>query len=200
MIKLYSVPQPKELTKEKVKELTKLFINEKKRVWNKPYIKDALLKMSHNKCAYCETNITIESKYLEIDHFHPKKQYPNEVVKWSNLLPTCKRCNGNKGEHDTKKFPIINPVKDDPKLHLYFKNYRICGKTELGELTVSKDVLYLNETNRLTFPRFKIGSKLQEEFEDLFELTMEYDNKSKHTNHQKNKIDYTPLLERNQMT
>lgn len=188
MIKLTPITKPIELTKEKVKELTKLFINEEKRVWNKPYIKDALLKMSHNKCAYCETNIIEESKYLEVEHFHPKGIYPNEVVKWSNLLPACKRCNSNKGEHDTKEFPIINPVKDIPKEHLFFKNYRICGKTELGKLTVSSNVLYLNDTRRLTTPRFKIGFKIQDEFEELHEQTKDYVNKIKYTNRQKNKI------------
>ena len=34
---------------------------------------------------------------MEVEHFHPKSLYPNEVISWENLLPICKRCNSSKG-------------------------------------------------------------------------------------------------------
>ena len=42
--------------------------------------------------------------------------YPDEVVDWDNLLPSCKRCNTTKGTHDVVTEPIINPFDIDPKI------------------------------------------------------------------------------------
>ena len=60
MIKLERGKHPKELTEDVCKELTELYMENKENdVWNSPKIKkplkDALFKMSHNKCTYCES-------------------------------------------------------------------------------------------------------------------------------------------------
>jgi uncharacterized protein (TIGR02646 family) len=175
MICLSKVKRPVELTDAVVKKLTDDFkADNKKDVWNKSYIKTALLEMSAGKCCYCECKLGEESKYLEVEHFHPKKLYPDEVVAWENLLPACKRCNNHKGEHDTKQEPIIHPVKDNPKSHLFFKHYRLYHKTKLGEMT--KDVIYLNDRPDLVEPRFNIGNKLTDKLEELSERIEEFEN------------------------
>jgi uncharacterized protein (TIGR02646 family) len=115
MIKLQAVAKPLQLTNEKVKQLTAEYKQSEKAVWKKTYITQTLLLMSFDKCCFCETKLNEESKYLEVEHFHPKSLYPDEVVSWTNLLPICKRCNGKKWNHDTKLEPIIHPVKDNPK-------------------------------------------------------------------------------------
>lgn len=97
MIRLYRPNCPQQLTDTVKDELTQEFINTGKNVWAKTYIKSALLAMSHNKCAYCECKLDEESKYMEVEHFLPKDDYPNQVVDWNNLLPSCKRCNTKKG-------------------------------------------------------------------------------------------------------
>ncbi|CAH7402154.1 HNH endonuclease [Vibrio chagasii] len=168
MIKLQKPPKPEELTEAVVLNLTNEFKQTGKSVWSKDYIKRPLLAMSSDKCAFCETKITEESKYLEVEHFHHKDLYKDEVVEWCNLLPSCKKCNGTKGEHDTKVEPIINPCVQDPREHLKIWRYRLKGKTSLGKMTVS--VLNLNEPDRLVLKRFQIGNALQDKLEEYHEL------------------------------
>ena len=103
MIKIQRVSAPSELNDETVSTLTTLYKSTGENVWNKPYIKKELLKMSHNKCCYCELKLGEEGKYMQVEHYHCKSLYPDEVVLWENLLPSCNRCNTNKSSHDTKK-------------------------------------------------------------------------------------------------
>ncbi len=174
MIRLKPLPKPEQLTAEKQEELTRKFIEEETSVWQQSYIKDALLEMSNSKCCYCECKLNEESKYLEVEHFYPKGTYPGKVVEWKNLLPSCKRCNTKKGEHDTRLNPIVHPVKDDPVEHLFFKCYQIRAKhaSPLGEVTV--EVLDLNDTHRLTFKRFQVGEKLIQSLDALNQRVIEY--------------------------
>ncbi|HRI62070.1 MAG TPA: hypothetical protein PK228_20160 [Saprospiraceae bacterium] len=165
--------RPAELTDEKVRELTEKFRADKsQRVWNEGFITKALLDMSSGKCCYCECNIAEESKYMEVEHFHPKNPYEDEVVVWENLLPSCKRCNGNKSDHDTVNEPIIHPVNDDPREHLEFKAYRFYGKTSIGKMTI--EIVKLNERQRLQLKRWEIGSKTVEELNELEERVRDF--------------------------
>lgn len=186
MIKIIRPPAPEELTSTRVMELTEEFKNDSsKRVWDKKYIKEALLEMSHNKCCYCECKIDEESKYLEVEHFHPKSIYKDEVVHWDNLLPSCKRCNGRKGDHDTLEKPIVNPAIDEPKEHLKLKNYRLKSdvvyrlnsKTEVGWDTIK--LLSLNDSDRLLRIRTKIGRELIYRLCVIFNLAGRLDDSEK---------------------
>jgi len=166
MIRLHPVPRPAKLTDDKVKELTERYQREQKSVWNEQFIKDALLQLSHGKCCYCECDVTRGGSYLEVEHFHPKSLYPEEVICWENLLPACKRCNVHKRDHDTKQEPIIHPIQDEPQSHLSLRNYRLYSKTPLGEKTI--DVLDLNDRERLVEKRFEIGDRLLTDLEHLW--------------------------------
>lgn len=180
MIKLTPVPQPAALTPALVAQLTQEFINTDKTVWKGNGIEEALLAMSNNKCCYCECRIDEESKYLEVEHFCHKNKYKQQVLLWSNLLPSCKRCNGTKNDHDVLVEPIINPSIDNPQDHLSFRAYRIHPKTTLGDKTI--EVINLNHRQRLVRPRFDIGDELIDKLNNLLELSIDYDNeKSQHT-------------------
>lgn len=165
MIKVERIEPPTKLTLEKVRELTEEYIRTSNNVWNQDYIKKALLKMSNNKCIFCECRLGEESKYIEVEHFHPKSLYPEEVVDWENLLPICKRCNGLKRDHDTKLIPIINPTLIDPREHLTIKNFRFFSKDELGKKTIR--VLSLNDSDRLFLPRVTIGNAISNILDSL---------------------------------
>lgn len=93
MIPLQRAPKPDYLTDEKVQELTKQYqLDTKKTVWNRSEIKEPLLESSNKKCAYCECILQETDSYSQVEHFHPKSLYPEEVVIWENLLPSCGRC------------------------------------------------------------------------------------------------------------
>ena len=178
MIKLAFQPRPPQLTDEKVAQLTLDFKTTGKAVWNTPYIKDALLKMSHGKCCYCECKLEEESKYMEIEHFYAKSLYPDDVLNWYNLLPCCKRCNGYKGNFDTKNQPIVHPVLNTPSTHFYFEKYRLRAKDEIAKLSINK--LQLNEIDELVTPRYEIAIQLETKLDDLLdEINAGSDNQAK---------------------
>jgi len=73
---------------------------------------NALMSLYKDKCAICERSRGTE---LQVDHYRPKKprdfqtgvQYNQPgyywlCYEWSNLIPLCSKCNGNK----SNKFPL----------------------------------------------------------------------------------------------
>ncbi|AYQ34224.1 hypothetical protein [Runella sp. SP2] len=173
MIGLNDVPRPDELTDELVIQLTQKFKTTGEAVWKKAFIMDKLLEVTHKKCAFSECLLLEEGKYPEVEHFHPKSLYPDEVVDWSNLLPISSACNKAKGDHDTKNEPIINPRYDTPKEHLYFQGYRFKAKSEQGQRTI--DVFDLNNRKQWAEKRSDIGMKAVEILEEIRNRLKEYD-------------------------
>ncbi|MEZ4805811.1 MAG: HNH endonuclease [Bacteroidia bacterium] len=172
MIKLDRNYKPSELTEHFVIEYTKKFKEDKRNVWNIPWLKAALLKISYGKCCYCECSLGEESKYMEVEHFEDKEHNPEKVLEWENLLPSCKRCNASKGTHNVIHEPIINPFKIDPRNELYFRLYRIKGKSPIGIST--EEVLNLNDTERAVKKRFEVGEELEKQLETCKERLERY--------------------------
>lgn len=166
MIKLVRSSAPTQLSTAIVAQKVAQYKATGDAVWKEPYITRALMAMSHDKCCYCECNISEESKYLEVEHFHDKKRYPDEVVNWDNLLPSCKRCNSKKGRHDTVAEPMIDPAKEDPREHMILLRGTIFRpRDEKGRTTI--EVLFLNDPKRLAPERFTISAELAEKVEEL---------------------------------
>ncbi|MCB0722851.1 MAG: hypothetical protein KDC42_11145 [Ignavibacteriae bacterium] len=165
MIKLQLSEKPSELTPGKEKELIDKYNRDGSDVWNKKFIRRAVLEFSLYKCCYSECMLEEESKYMEVDHFFPKKYFPEKIIEWGNLLPSSKKCNATKGEHNTLLEPILNPCIDDPKQHLYIEYFRIYAKTPLGRTTI--DITGLNNRKHFANKRARIGLKAMEILEDL---------------------------------
>lgn len=173
MIRLHRAAPPEELDATTILEFTAEFQASKKSVWNAPFIRKRLLALSNAKCAYCETNIAEESKYMEVEHFRSKSDFPNLVVDWDNLLPACKRCNVQKGTYNVEaEGMIVNPFLDEPRDHLYFQNYRLRWRGEIGRRTI--DALYLNDTDRVVGVRVKIGEAIASSLEVIRQQLEEY--------------------------
>lgn len=174
MIKLNRGECPQELTDEVREELTKLYaLNKDKDVWNSPKIKkplkEALLDMSFQKCAYCECVLGIESKDVTIDHFLPKSVNADKVVEWQNLFPSCLRCNRQKNDNITT---LVNPCKDEPRLFLalYSKNpIRLKGidSSGIGKNTI--EAIGLNDIDRVMVPRLREWEAIFQRLEDICE-------------------------------
>lgn len=176
MIKVERIARPPELTDDIQRQLTEEFKRDtKKRVWGKSYIRIALLKECSHKCVYCECLIGDGHKEMHVDHFHYKDQYPDEVVSWTNLNPSCPHCNKSKSTHDTYKEPIINPFEQDPKNYFYIKNYRYYSKNKNVESIVRTtiDVLGLNDTDEVVKFRFEQGEHLSKTIEDIYQKAEE---------------------------
>lgn len=184
MIKLSKTPAPPFLNAPEVARLTDEFISTGSSVWNFEDLKKALLESSHYKCAYCESSLNREGKYMEVDHYKCKELYPSDVMDWSNLIPSCKRCNGSKGTHDVVAEPIVNPYTEDPKNHLSFYLYRLQPKTDVGFNTI--EATNLNDHQRAVQARFEIGESINKSLESAIDkLTLYESNK---TTIRKNKL------------
>lgn len=189
MIKIQRISAPLELTLQVVADKTAQFkANPNKAVWKEVYIESRLMQMSHGKCCYCECLLGKESNYMEVEHFHNKQDYPDEVVIWDNLLPSCRACNGSKGTHDTIESPIVNPAIDDPKDHLGFRDYRYKSKTDKGKETVVS--LHLNDSERRCMPRFRVCTELNAKVESLLEVLQNIsgDTRTQDKNRMKNSV------------
>ncbi|MCG8805508.1 hypothetical protein G1K75_07540 [Tenacibaculum finnmarkense] len=170
MIQLELTDKPIELTAKVQKELTDKFIDSDKStdVWNTKFIREAVKKLAFGKCCFSEIKLDTKSTYTEIEHFYPKDLYPNEVVKWGNLLPSSKKCNTTKGKTDIKKETIINPFFDNPKEHLYFENFRLYPKdnSTTGKNTIS--IVALNDRLHFVSPRSEVSLKVLDLIEDFY--------------------------------
>lgn len=125
MRKIELCKAPVELTPLAVQRLTEEFKMSGKAVWRKEYIKNTLLDMTFCKCIYSEVRLGENSTCEEVEHFYPKSIYPDKVVEWGNLMPTCKICNAKKGDVDPNKVALINPYIDNPSDYIAFSGF-IC--------------------------------------------------------------------------
>ena len=176
LIKVIRSIKPNELTEEMQEQLAYEFkVDKSKAVWNKKFIREALLKECNNKCVYCEILIGPGNKEMHVDHFHYKDKYVDEVVKWENLMPSCPHCNKSKSTHDTIEMPILNPFKDNPKEYFYIKNYRYYSKNSKVDEIVRETigVLGLNDTKDVVFLRFQQGEALSDTIQNIYELAEE---------------------------
>ena len=167
MIKLELPPKPALLTKELQAELTQRYIANGDSVWNIHWLREAVASKAFGKCCYSEIMLNEESKYMEIDHFLPKSKYPNLVMDWENLLPSCKKCNTSKNDNSDVK--IINPFTDNPQDFLYFKAYRYCGKDKNGLGKDTAQILDLNNTRHFVLKRCAIGSEIMNTLDSILE-------------------------------
>lgn len=185
MIKLTRGECPKELSQEVIDTLTELYKNDKEKdVWNsskiKEPLKEALMEMSHDKCVYCECILGVESKDVTIDHFKPKVDNKHIVVEWTNLHPSCLRCNRTKNRKIEK---IIDPSIVNPKDHIGIQNdgrYRLkeFNNSTLGKHTIS--VLGLNDIERVMSPKLIVVENIIDKINDIYEDIVDEGLKDKH--------------------
>ena len=155
MIKVERTEEPEILRNNKEEWLNQLRCatskSEKEKIAKKyrhSQIKQALIDMLNDKCAYCESKIT-HIEWGHIEHYKPKSVYEELTFEWTNLLLACSICNVNKD----KKFPVendngpfINPCDDEPNDHFMFdfsnEIASVYGITPRGKTT--EELLDLN--------------------------------------------------------
>ena len=137
-------------------------------------IKDILFESSHEKCAFCECKPG-EGGNIEIEHFKPKSIYPELTFEWDNFLPSCRKCNGSKLDHDTGAYPIVNPYEDNPEELFCYSDIRIqvFGHNKVAQNTI--DVCGLNSV-RLMKPRSEILVSLHDFSDAIKEAVADYKN------------------------
>ena len=170
-----------------------------KNYYNWGVVKDALMKMHHGKCCYCEKDI--ERADLHVEHFRPKGafrqasngdyEYPGYywlAYSWDNLLLACPTCNGAKSatfplanpeerarSHNDdlgKEIAIyVNPTIDNPRDHIRFKDDAPYPLTERGLRTINDLKLRRDGLNELRLKHFSIFN----DFRFILEYSLEHD-------------------------
>lgn len=74
---------------------------------------------TRRRCAYCS-----DSRAADVEHYWPKKPFPQKAFTFENYLYICTECNRKKGDRfpfDDYGLPsLINPMFDDPWDVLFF--------------------------------------------------------------------------------
>ena len=90
---------------------------ERQAIWDK------LNAMQGKRCAYCEADISGDSKHIE--HFRQRSRYPQGTFAWDNLFGSCNRQNSCGKHKDEKAAPyndadLVKPDIEDPESLLVF--------------------------------------------------------------------------------
>ncbi|MBE2238458.1 MAG: hypothetical protein IAE81_11760 [Caldilineaceae bacterium] len=73
---------------------------------------------AHERCMYCH-----DSHGADIEHFWPKRPYPERMFAWPNLLLCCPECNRFKGDDlplENGSPLLIDPTSEEPWDYLDF--------------------------------------------------------------------------------
>jgi uncharacterized protein (TIGR02646 family) len=147
MIKLTKTKAPKVLLNNATLWLTELndalLIDDKKQIaakkskYNHQQIKEAVIKETNGKCAYCEANIRAVS-HGDIEHVFPKSLDISKTFEWDNLGFACQICNQHKSDKDPYLEKIIDPYTIDPKPYIrFFAAFINANGTSEGIKTIS---------------------------------------------------------------
>ena len=129
------------------------------------------------QCAYCESREPElgGEKRTHIDHYKPKKKFPNLATLYANLFYSCPECNQSKKDYWptvsqrlAKQF-ILNPSDHDFSRHFDRSSANWRGLTLAGRWNISKLLLSSAEQVRRRDDR-KVLVDLVAELEDQIRL------------------------------
>ena len=130
-------------------------------------------------CGYCgDDDERADPSTFHIDHFAPKKQFPELELEYKNLVYACRFCNISKSDHWVGNDPtvpnngaagFVDPCSNDYDVHLGRDvGGRIVAKTALGGYVIRRLNLHLIRhellwrARRARAVRDEIGSLIEE--------------------------------------
>lgn len=90
----------------------------------KAQIRESLVNMQGERCAYCECPIASPKGHIE--HFFPRSRFPKKIFDWDNLFFSCDAkdtCGRRKDSSATGSYDpatLIKPDVDEPDDYLHF--------------------------------------------------------------------------------
>lgn len=95
-------------------------------------------RMFEGCCCFCEAN-TESTNYGQVEHYRPKAraEFKHLAFTWENLLWSCGRCNGPKGDSWNSAAPLLDPTIDDPAAHLQWNDAVVRDLTSRGKYTIA---------------------------------------------------------------
>lgn len=77
----------------------------------------SLVDMTQKHCAFCDGGLGVTSRET-VEHFRPKKTFPEQAYAWDNLFPCCDLCQSTKQERFDEA--LLKPDAEDYAFHEYF--------------------------------------------------------------------------------
>jgi uncharacterized protein (TIGR02646 family) len=111
----------------------------------KELLREAVVPLTHGKCAYCEGHLGAQS-WIGVEHHHPKRAYPDQAFEWANLLPVCDICNSMKGNQDHRG-ALLKPDEEDPER--FFSIHPDTGELEAAPGLSDEDTRRAEQTIRI---------------------------------------------------
>lgn len=123
--------------------------------YRKDEIKSVLVQETGGKCAYCEAFVLAVASG-DIEHVACMSLNRHLAYEWQNLLLCCPECNQKKSDYNGDHGDLLNPVVDDPTLHIVFagpgpytKNDSLRGRLTITELALGRAGLLIARHERL---------------------------------------------------
>lgn len=170
----------------------------RKDIYKADDVRSQLMTDQGRKCAYCECRV--RTAYNDVEHYRPKAAYYWLGHVWRNLLYSCNECNRTykkhhfplrdesardlEGQDISREEPlIVNPVEDEPSVHIKFRRYMAVACSDKGAATIGlfqlngrSDLVedrkqlyesYLEEQKKMNFAQQLLSSpSLPQEFQD----------------------------------
>ncbi|MEW8143807.1 MAG: HNH endonuclease [Candidatus Thiodiazotropha endolucinida] len=117
--------------------------------------KPSLRKEFDKTCVYCRTPDNLSEKnYYAVEHYRPKRKFPELETEYTNLYYACGHCNSKKGEFwptDSQLMEgIFIPNPCDHEMHRHLRTSRngtVAHHSLAGRWTI--DLLDINSPNKV---------------------------------------------------
>lgn len=181
MVKIKRVSQPVQLAKtnkiykkqivgKNAKEAYKFYEdNQTSYKYNTKETKEKFKKMNYKRCSFCTKTILEFDTEMTIEHIRTKKDYPQKIFEWSNLLCACRTCNTKRSIKKYDRGKYLDPTKiiDIEKYFLFELDGSIEINKELSdaEQKKAKYMIEMYDLNRdeLVYDRRHFMKKLMGE-------------------------------------
>jgi len=104
---------------------------------------------------YCESRVT-DVYFGDVEHIHPKDQFPELEYEWGNLGFVCAKCNNSKSNKWFDETPFIDPYSEDPNdaitalgQWLFSRPGSDRGRVTLHEIKLNRPDLLQNRLEKL---------------------------------------------------
>ncbi|MCI9675662.1 MAG: TIGR02646 family protein [Lachnospiraceae bacterium] len=143
MVKLNRTYAPKALSKTNrefkaaiagmdTKDAYSFYITHKQQYsYNTSETKRHFRKMNHERCSFCTKLIYDFEDEMTVEHIRIKRDYPQKIFQWSNLLCACRACNTKRSTRAYYPDKYLDPTKTDD-IEKYFC-YQLDGTIDANE-------------------------------------------------------------------
>lgn len=105
--------------------------NQGKFHYNTEETKTEFAAMNYKRCSFCTQVISNYFTEMTVEHIETKRDCPEKIFQWDNLLCACRTCNTKRGTKKYEDDKYLNPTKRTD-IERFFR-FKMDGTIEAGE-------------------------------------------------------------------